>query len=276
MFQIEREGWWLGCQYRPRGTLAWDHVRVERRRRGRGAPVPWWVHAATVAIVAGSIAVALGGRTVDEARGERGDVLSTTVEGPPATTAIQPPPTEVPTPPQIRFAPPTTTTSSLPEVLRIELVGDSLLASATSHVVAALHDAVVGVDAEPGRTIAQGRRAIANAVAARPDAVVIALGTNDWASPIDELAEHLDEIGQIISDAPCVVWIDTQEFRPGLERVNSEVRRVAELSRDTHVARWSILAGPPEFHLADGYHLSEDGRLLFAGLIETAIDLYCT
>ncbi|MCP4227000.1 MAG: hypothetical protein GY773_26965, partial [Actinomycetia bacterium] len=33
------------------------------------------------------------------------------------------------------------------------------------------------------------------------------------------------------------------------------------------IARWSDLAGSPELHLSDGYHLSADGQALYADLV---------
>ncbi len=226
-------------------------------------------------MVAGAIAVATAGGRGDGPDEARGQVLGTVVERTEAAEGVRPGPPATSSAPRTRFGASTTITTPQPNVLHVEMVGDSLLASAIENVVAALGDAVVSIDAEPGRTIGQGRLPIATAVAANPDAVVIALGTNDWASPPEQVVAHLAEIERLLEGASCVIWIDAQEFRPGLAEVNAQVRRLAEKHVDVHVARWSILAGSPEFHLADGYHLSGEGREMYAGLIDTAVDLHC-
>ncbi|MDG2113249.1 MAG: hypothetical protein P8N02_11625, partial [Actinomycetota bacterium] len=158
---------------------------------------------------------------------------------------------------------------------RVVLVGDSLLASAGSEVAAALINATTYIDAEPGRTTKAGIGLIETAVDAAPDALVIALGTNDWASTAEQMSQDLAVVEALVAELPCVVWIDAQEFRAGLEVVNEQLHAAVGRQPNVHLARWSAIAGPTALHAADGYHLSAEGRQAYASLIATAVDFLC-
>ena len=168
------------------------------------------------------------------------------------------------------------TTSGVPTPPRVELVGDSLLESATNATIQAMPEAVLRIDAETGRTLSGGLAALQLAVEAEPDAVIIALGTNDWAVVPEQFAAHLDEAAALLRGVPCVVWVDVQEFRPELESVNDALAAEVATMPSSYLARWSAVAGPAALHAADGYHLSEAGQAAFAQLIATAHDVWCT
>ena len=155
----------------------------------------------------------------------------------------------------------------------IEIVGDSLVASATDVLGTVFAGAELGIDAEIGRPLRISGPALRAAAAAEPDAVVVALGTNDWDGPAD-YDEQLATAAADLEGARCVVWVDAQEFRPGLVDVNADIRAAAARYGWTVVA-WSSFAGPAELHLSDGYHLSPEGRELYADLIGASVATAC-
>lgn len=165
--------------------------------------------------------------------------------------------------------------STLPfDGLRIEVVGDSLAASAADELRDRFDTDDFGIDVEPGRPLRAANAAFNAAAANDPDVVVVVLGTNDWDGPAN-YDEQLDAAAARLVGVPCVVWADAQEFRPGLESVNVDIAEAA----DRHgwlVARWSAFAGPAELHTTDGYHLSSEGQALLADLIVATVADGCT
>ena len=155
----------------------------------------------------------------------------------------------------------------------IHVVGDSLILSAANELRAIVGQHVT-LDAETGLGLYYAGNRI-EAAAVDADIVVVSLGTNDFNEPqafIDSLGIALETL----SEARCVVWVDTQEFEPGLEDINRGIVEQSE-ARGTYVAAWSRHSGPayPDRHGADGYHLSFVGQEIFADLIAATIDTAC-
>jgi len=153
----------------------------------------------------------------------------------------------------------------------VYLVGDSLALSARDELATIFGDKIT-VDAETGRGLYFAGNRIDTA-ATDPDIVVISLGTNDFNAP-----EAFNETARLtletLGDAACVVWVDTQEFEPGLAEINSGLRELTE-EFEVYIAGWSALAGPSELHTTDGYHLSSAGQQLFADLIAATVETNC-
>jgi hypothetical protein len=161
--------------------------------------------------------------------------------------------------------------------LRVTVIGDSLALSAATQIAAALIEHEITIDAVEGRTLAQAQSGALAAIgheSTPPDVVVVALGTNDWATTPAQVTIHVAELLSILSATPCVVWIDAQEFRTGLVEVNAVIHE-AMTDRDGGVGYWSNIAGPASLHSEDGYHLSGDGFEVFAGLIGASVDVLC-
>ncbi len=156
----------------------------------------------------------------------------------------------------------------------VEVVGDSLAASAADELRLAFDPATVSVDAETGRPLRIAGVALRAAAATRPDVIVVALGTNDWDGPAD-YAEQLDQAAEYIAGPSCVVWVNVQQFRPGLASVNAEIDAAAN-RHGWVIANWSALAGPDDLHTTDGYHLSQAGQTLFADLIAATTATGCS
>jgi lysophospholipase L1-like esterase len=154
---------------------------------------------------------------------------------------------------------------------RIDMVGDSLLLSAR-HEIREVYDDVddLDIDAVEGRPLAGGQSALRRIGDNDPDIVVIALGTNDL-DPGDGYDELIEQSLDLTSDAECVVWVDLQEFKPGLGRIN----RLIRAARPTAIAPWSTIAGPSELHTSDGYHLSPEGQAAFADVIADTLAEEC-
>ncbi len=160
----------------------------------------------------------------------------------------------------------------------VDLVGDSLGVSFSDELRGSLPGVELRIDAEVGRPLSLALSPLRSVGRSDPDIVVVEIGTNDWGVPAgyeDQVRRALDSV----AGASCVVWVNAQEFRPGLVTVNDTIDRVvADLaasrpSLSISVARWSDIADPPELHGSDGYHLSAQGQRLMTDLIvATVID----
>jgi len=153
----------------------------------------------------------------------------------------------------------------------VYLVGDSLALSASDELKAIFGDRLT-VDAETNLGLYSAEHRIDRA-AADPDIVIIALGTNDFNAP-EAFNESARVSLETLEAASCVVWVDTQEFEPGLGEINSGLLDLAD-EFDLYVAGWSAWAGSSELHTADGYHLSSAGQQLFADLIAATVETNC-
>lgn len=204
---------------------------------------------------------------------EAGDSTPPTTAPPPTSPSPDAaPPTTVPPP---TTAPPPTTTTTTSEVVRrarhVDVVGDSLMASARAEVRSSLDSfGSVAIDAVPGRALIGGQAALEEIARNDPDVVVIALGTNDIV-PGADYGDLVERSLDVVSDARCVVWVDVQEFIPGLVEVNRAIRA----AQPDAIAPWSDVAGPSELHRSDGYHLSADGQWAFAWVIAETVRTAC-
>jgi lysophospholipase L1-like esterase len=154
---------------------------------------------------------------------------------------------------------------------RVDMVGDSLLLSARQEIREAFdHVESLDIDAVEGRPLAGGQSALRRIGDNDPDIVVIALGTNDL-EPGSDYDELIEQSLDLTSDAQCVVWVDLQEFKPGLRRIN----RLIRAAQPSAIAPWSEVAGPSELHTGDGYHLSPEGQAAFAEVIADTVHGEC-
>ncbi|MCP3937927.1 MAG: hypothetical protein GY708_21470 [Actinomycetia bacterium] len=154
----------------------------------------------------------------------------------------------------------------------IRIVGDSLALSAADELSESFN-VRLHVDAESGRALNGSMTALTEAGRGEPDLVVIGLGTNDWDGPTD-YGDRIDKALGRVETAGCVVWVNAQEFRDGLTTVNEAIDTAAR-RHGFAVARWSDLAGSPDLHLSDGYHLSPNGQALYADLVVATAAVNC-
>lgn len=165
----------------------------------------------------------------------------------------------------------------------VAVIGDSIALSAEPYVTGALEGLgidVVGYDAVESRrmvngsgAVSSGRNAIRDIVAfgEDPDLWLVALGTNDvgaftgreaWQVAIDELMAE-------IPDDADVVWVDTWAWPLDEYAVdfNDALRDELRPRDDVWVLDWHTRAGEEGLVVADGVHLTENGRIEFARLI---------
>jgi len=152
---------------------------------------------------------------------------------------------------------------------RVVAVGDSLLASVEQGLSNRLAPAEIEIDAEQSRPVEGGLSAVRDLVDDDADIVVVALGTNN-VNPGFEFEGYVEELADEVAAAACVLWVDVQEFRPGLVRVNEIIHDVAA-QRGFTVVEWSDVAGESELHAGDGYHLSPAGQAAYADLIADGV-----
>jgi lysophospholipase L1-like esterase len=165
------------------------------------------------------------------------------------------------------------TSGSRPRVL---VLGDSNTDFADTEVRVALRTAGVVPDVHglPGFGLKDNDlwlAALPDLLAEDPDAVLVALGTNDAADAGDAAAfsERLDRMMAALGDRP-VVWFTHFEGRP--EPIGSSARMVNAAIRAAP-AKWKNLtvvdlapdlAADPSLLEADGLHFSATGRPWFA------------
>ena len=152
------------------------------------------------------------------------------------------------------------------------MVGDSLTAASDDelHAAAASHGIELHIRAEPGRSIGAAVP-ILEATTRYPE-VVIALGTNDVGATATAAAREISRV--LASAGPRHVWwVDV-----GLAEKDRAAHINAALERATHehdyleLIRWSHRTmTDPSMLAADGVHLTDSGRLVFAAAIIDAI-----
>jgi lysophospholipase L1-like esterase len=165
---------------------------------------------------------------------------------------------------------PTTTTTApvrLPD--RVLVVGDSLTVGAEDGFVFRLgaggYD--VEVDGEVGRATIAGARALEDLEPTADDLVVVALGTNDPASPT-QFAAAIERVLEAAGDA-TVLWIDID--RPGYERMNAALEQAGAFGRFT-IVRWTTTIGAhEELRSGDHVHLSQAGYDLRSQVVAEAV-----
>lgn len=128
----------------------------------------------------------------------------------------------------------------------------------------------------------------------RPDAMVIALGTNDAhfaetaTTPQQKAAEVQNSIAQqegvlqTLSDTPCVIWVGVQEHNTSLNliqwgpQLNAGFVTNVAAHPNAHFLDWgSQMKAHPEWQGEDGLHFSELGNVAYATAITQAVSQLC-
>jgi hypothetical protein len=143
-------------------------------------------------------------------------------------------------------------------------VGDSIMLSATA-ALESVFDGAIAVDAEEGRQFAASVPAIERL---RDDGdlapvVVVHLGTNGAFT-----AEAFDQLMASLSGVPRVVFLNVNVPREWEPEVNEALRAGVDRWPTAELADWQSAATlHPGWFVADGYHLSCEGIIGYAGLI---------
>jgi len=161
----------------------------------------------------------------------------------------------------------------------VAVIGDSITSQVRSVLTAdPEHQWVVWsrCGATTGSAIAAGA---AHAVmAAHPQVVVVALGTNDTGFPEPQpgaaagFAERARLLLDLVAGVPCVVWVNTAQA--GDDVLQAEMNSVNQAVRElpgVHVADWAAVAAAGPGVLTDRVHLSTVGVAGRVGLLQRAV-----
>ena len=144
------------------------------------------------------------------------------------------------------------------------VIGDSIAAGAEPFIVDALPGWTVGFDAVIGRSTDSALTTAAEQAVARPDVVVIELGTNDAdpAAFLQNAVTMLDALKQI----PLVVWQTTRGPLGNIAGVNIHIHGLIPLYPNAVVADWETFVTDAELS-SDGVHPAAGHEDLMAQLI---------
>lgn len=180
------------------------------------------------------------------------------------------------------LTPPYEGATSDPSARKTVVIGDSLVDQSRAHLAVNFGEKgqKVSINGKPGADLASMRGYIGTAGDARPDAIVIALGTNDVGQLISgartwdlEMAHIRDAMSDALSQSPCVVWVNINDTAAYYQlgtwgpHINSVIRAEAN-NRGVHLADWNLLyKANPSFIASDGLHLTWEGQIAYAELI---------
>ena len=163
---------------------------------------------------------------------------------------------------------------------RVLVIGDSLTEGSAAQVDQTLRASgwdphVWGI---AGTSIGEwGSLAASSAQSTRPDIAVVELGTNnclDWCRP---LGPEIDVIvsGLLTEGVRRILWVNVQEDAPLPKHpqfVNDEIERA--------IVRWpqvsmidlnANFAAHPEWRMPDGLHFNDQGKQIYAELVDRAL-----
>ncbi len=144
------------------------------------------------------------------------------------------------------------------------VIGDSIADGAESSILEALPGWSIGFDTFIGRGTSSALTAAAAQAAARPDVVVIELGTND-ADPVT-----FRENGIVMLDAlkhvPLVIWQTAHGPLENIPGVNIHIHGLVSQYPNAVVADWDAFVSDDEL-TSDGVHPAPGQESLMANLI---------
>lgn len=144
------------------------------------------------------------------------------------------------------------------------VIGDSIADGAEPWIVEALPGWSIGFDAVIGRGTSSALSAVAAQAAARPDVVVIELGTND-ADPV-AFRENGAAILDTLKHVPLVVWQTARGPLDNIAGVNVHIRGLVSQYPNAVVADWNSFVSDGELS-SDGIHPAPGYEDLMAKLI---------
>lgn len=179
----------------------------------------------------------------------------------------------------------------------VAVAGDSLVFLSTGDLQAMLAPKYPSPNIQGvlGVTIAGMTPAIDQMHAQHPDAIVLALGTNDArylvaAQSTEEQTQVLQAsfaqqtaVLQSLTDIPCVIWVGVQEHNTELNLVtwgpqlNKGLKANVEQYSNVHFLDWEeVMHGHADWQGADGLHFSDPvGNRAYAQAISDSIAELC-
>ena len=158
----------------------------------------------------------------------------------------------------------TSGSSAEERTVEVSGVGDSIMLSATA-ALESVFDGAIAVDAEEGRQFEASIEAV-DRLRDEGDlapVVVVHLGTNGAFS-----AETFDDLMASLSGTPRVVFVNVSVPREWEDEVNAALRAGVDRWPTAELADWQTAATlNSDWFVADGYHLSCEGIIGYAGFI---------
>ena len=155
-------------------------------------------------------------------------------------------------------------TESVEEPLSVTMVGDSVMLGASPAILGMMPDCVI--DAKVSRQVIQAHDVLDSLEkqGSLRQTVVIGLGTN---GPFSVATGQ--EIINRLGSGRTVYWVTAygRDLR-WQEESNATIRKLAEDNENVHIIDWAQAAsGHAEWFVADGIHLSAQGRAAYAGVV---------
>jgi lysophospholipase L1-like esterase len=173
-----------------------------------------------------------------------------------------------------------------PNPQRVAIVGDSITVSSTPQIKHALEGRyTTDIHARPGQRIDQMLVDLHGALAERPNAVVVNLGTNDVLQGDTQWHSSFDRMIADLAGQPCV-QITTISTRvtgwvavPAIaEQINRAIAETAASRAQFHIVDWNAAVHTgdgTQLLVADHVHPSAAGEARLASLIRSALDRNC-
>jgi lysophospholipase L1-like esterase len=144
------------------------------------------------------------------------------------------------------------------------VIGDSIADGAAPSIVSALPGWTIGFDAVIGRGTNTALTTAAEQGVARPDVVVVELGTND-ASPT-AFTQNALQIMDALNGVPLVVWQTVHSPAEDVPLINETIRRVAAANPNTTIADWHSFVSD-DMLVSDGVHPQSEHESAMADLV---------
>ncbi len=152
---------------------------------------------------------------------------------------------------------------------QVFVLGDSVTVGATAAIrsQAPGRGWTVTIDAQVGRTTAQGASIVASRHGSLPPVVVVALGNNDGAIPA-LFASRVDAVMRGLTGVPHVVWYTMTPFAAWVPGANAVLRDASARWSNLRLADWATVSeATPGALIGAGPHLFAPGAQAFANLL---------
>jgi lysophospholipase L1-like esterase len=151
--------------------------------------------------------------------------------------------------------------------------GDSLTVGVATYLSGLL--SLVGrpltVDAQVGRTTAEGITMLSTRTSEIGGTLVVALGTNDDPDPA-AFAARIDQV-MIVASGRRVIWVTVA--RAGWDRLDDALLAAPSRWANLEVIDWRpVIAAHPDLRASDGIHLTLEGYQLRAEFIAAAVQAH--
>ncbi len=168
---------------------------------------------------------------------------------------------------------------------RVAILGDSITVLSTSQINHALEGVyTTDVRAQSGQRIDQMLVELDDALAERPNEVVVNLGTNDVLQANMHWRTSFDRMIAALAEQPCVE-ITTISTRvngwgavPAIAgQINDAIAQAVASHADFHVVDWNaaVHMGGSQLLVSDQVHPSAIGEATLASLVRSALDRDC-